>query len=253
MTNGFSLRNLLDDLHKLEINTIEKTAMTAQKMPAPLLAVFEVVEGYESYFAWTLEQQTYNFTVSNETETGQSLKERLQRCYANASMRFNDLATDETLKGQADRMICGRIGRTCEALLGMLRRAEQATQAAVKAGETGPIDPRFLNMTANDMRARDSGHVERAWRLSSSDRALLRKMWEIGTEKVLVQTVIQVEGDVITRISPLIHQNDRDYLLAVHKDGIETSMKMWGELVSLAQSLVAATSRAVGRLIAPSS
>lgn len=249
MTDNSALRNLLEDLHKLEINTIEKTVMTAQKMPAPLLSVFEIVEGYESYFAWTLEQRTYNYTVSSETETGGTLKERLLGCFANASMQFNALATVETDEGRIDRMICGRIGRSCEGLLGMLARAERATSANAAAGETGPIDPALKNMTASELRALDSGTVERAWRLSSTDRAFLRKVWEIGTEKVLIQTVVQIEGDVITRISPLIASGNRQHLMVVHKDGIETSLKMWGELVSLAERLIAAAGRAAGRAL----
>ncbi len=35
------LKRLLDDLHKLEINTIEKPNLTATKMPAPILAVHD--------------------------------------------------------------------------------------------------------------------------------------------------------------------------------------------------------------------
>ena len=40
------LTRLLDDLHKLEINTIEKPNLTATKMPAPILAVHDIYGAY---------------------------------------------------------------------------------------------------------------------------------------------------------------------------------------------------------------
>lgn len=244
-----TLRDLLDDLHKLEINTIEKTVMTAQKMPPPLLAIFEVVESYESYFDWTLARRTYNYTVASETKTAQTLKERLEYSFANAAMRFNLLATEVTDEGRTDRLICGRIGRNCEYLLGLLRRADEANEAMPRDGSTGRIAPMFREITASALRAESPDAVAAAWRLSSGDMAYLRKIWEIMTEKVLIQTVVQIEGDVITRISPLIADEKRRHLLDVHKDGIETSLKMWGELVSVAGRIVETAGRAVGRLL----
>lgn len=64
MSDSVSLRALLDDLHKLEINTIEKAAMTAQKMPAPLLALFETIEGYESHMDWAESKTRFDYAQS---------------------------------------------------------------------------------------------------------------------------------------------------------------------------------------------
>ena len=49
MTLRATLEQLLDDLHKLEINTIEKPGLSAQKMPAPLLAIHNIVTIYERF------------------------------------------------------------------------------------------------------------------------------------------------------------------------------------------------------------
>lgn len=233
-----TLKTLLDDLHKLEINTIEKSVMTAQKMPPPLLAIHETIDGYESYLRWHMFGQEFDYKASGEEHIGANLAARLEQVDLWAAERFAQLADDRTTAAQAERMICGRIDRSCEFLRGMLERGSKAREADPKDGDTGRADDKYMAMTADQLRHENPGTVARCWRLSAADLAYLRKIWEIGTEKILVQTVIQIEGDVISRISPLIEQENKAHLLAIHKDGIETSLRMWGSLISFAERLV---------------
>ena len=74
MKARFSLRHLLDDLHKLEINTIEKSNLTAQKMPAPLLALHDIVDSYEAY---DNSDGAHDLRVPDDDKTGETIKARL--------------------------------------------------------------------------------------------------------------------------------------------------------------------------------
>lgn len=67
---------------------------------------------------------------------------------------------------------------------------------------------------------------------------LVRKAWEIGTETVLFQSVIQIDGDVVTRLSPQIGSADRAFLSELHKGSVQTSMARWQAMFDLVCSLV---------------
>ena len=78
----------------------------------------------------------------------------------------------------------------------------------------------------------DDADLEVAWSAPFKDRAKIRKIWEVGVEVVLVQTAIQLEGDVITRISPRLTSGANiDDVMKIHQHSIETSMKMWSRIV----------------------
>lgn len=72
-------------------------------------------------------------------------------------------------------------------------------------------------------------------------RATVRKIWEVGTERVVAQTSVQVDGDVITRISEdLIKQHSevvRGLILQAHRDSVDTSLQHWKALVEVAIKL----------------
>jgi hypothetical protein len=78
-------------------------------------------------------------------------------------------------------------------------------------------------------------------RLATQHQATVRKIWEIGTERIVAQTCIQVDGDVLTRISPALleQQNQviRDLILDAHRESIDTSLSTWKHLVEVAQQL----------------
>ena len=67
--------------------------------------------------------------------------------------------------------------------------------------------------------------------LTPQQITLIRKAWEIGTERIVLQTVIQIDGDVTTRLSERFAKTPNDTLLQIHNDSIETSTRFWSNLV----------------------
>lgn len=90
--------------------------------------------------------------------------------------------------------------------------------------------------------------------LTPDELVLLRKIWEIGVEVVAMQTVIQVDGDVMTRIHPNYLSDHYKVLHDYHNEGVGISLRYWKDLVNVAKDLVIAVTQGItGRLRGDSS
>ena len=66
----------------------------------------------------------------------------------------------------------------------------------------------------------------------------LRKIWEIGTEEIAMQTVIQLDGDVMTRVIPKYAEGDHSVIHQIHQQGVQTSVAFWKDLISIAKDFL---------------
>ena len=82
--------------------------------------------------------------------------------------------------------------------------------------------------------------------LEASDLSLMRKIFEIGTEQVMLQTVISADGDITTHIAKRLVNHHNEVLLQMHNDSVARSVSFWGGLVStlstMAKSLLGGSS-----------
>lgn len=67
--------------------------------------------------------------------------------------------------------------------------------------------------------------------LSTDALVLLRKTWDMGTEAVQMQTVIHIDGDVVTRLASALADRQRPGLHAAHQAAVEVSFRQWTWLV----------------------
>lgn len=76
--------------------------------------------------------------------------------------------------------------------------------------------------------------------LHERESRVLRKIWELGDDHVLVQTSVQLDGDVVTRISRhlLAETEAPRELLDAHQRGVDVGIKNWRALVDAAIELV---------------
>lgn len=86
--------------------------------------------------------------------------------------------------------------------------------------------------------------------LTIEQRLTIKKIWEIGTERVIVQTVVQLDGDIVTRVARYLpKQKDGDgevdlrQVLEIHQQGISTAMSRWDALVRGAFAVIQGLSR----------
>lgn len=58
----------------------------------------------------------------------------------------------------------------------------------------------------------------------------LRKVWEIGTEEVVMQTVLWIDGDATQRIHPAYTGKAHEQLLNIHAASVAASLNYWKSL-----------------------
>ena len=82
--------------------------------------------------------------------------------------------------------------------------------------------------------------------IRESDVMSIRKIWELGTEVIAMQTIVQIDGDVITRLNPnfldeLRYPKLHDY----HNQGVNIALAHWNSLVTVAKELLVATAKGI--------
>ena len=228
------------DLLNLEINTIVKGDLTARKMPPAPMAVAEILTEYY----WFLVEINHVF---ENTEVEERLRNLGPETRENGSEAARDLraavrqlrnliedsgrappagqsgAGTETRRAWDKSFILDRINLTLCELIPILERLER--QSSGVWGVTR--DALYAN-------------AEAAKRLvvPSDDVTFIRKAWEIGVEEVAIQSVIQLDGDVVTRVSPRHAGADSGALHTMHLSSCRMGIEMWQALANLVRELI---------------
>jgi hypothetical protein len=181
------------NLLTLEINTVLKDGMSSQKMPSSEDSVIDVIEQYCNYLNHfvPVDWAAEHAFVNSGPVEINPTNLQLLRRAA------QKLAT-ETQQTQEVKSVLNRIQRNCD----------QMTD--------------FVKATVNR-----NTHLQ----LTTEQTILLRKIWEIGTEIVVMQTVIQIDGDVVTRIQPGRQGSANAALHDAHRHSVEISFRYWQFLV----------------------
>jgi hypothetical protein len=75
----------------------------------------------------------------------------------------------------------------------------------------------------------------------------IRKFWEVRPQdRVIMRTVIGMDGDVIAHIDPKVSGEDFDYLHKLHEQSVATSVGFWSELVGIVKDFVTTAVNAIG-------
>lgn len=204
-------RRLVYDLHTLEINTIKNAAMTAQRMPPMPASLAEIAADYGDWL--------------KDKCNGESLPADKRRRRADEFKFLHDearsLLDSGACRDDSDRVIVQRIHRNCAYLTALAESAEKIPEAK----------PYVAEHTLHDLLTLSDEILEKVWHPTQADRAKVRKIWEVGTELVLMQSVIQLEGDVVTRFSPLLFAKENERVIDIHQQAIKTSTRMWSVLI----------------------
>jgi hypothetical protein len=221
---GNRLENLLNDLFSLEINTIFKQGMTATKMPNAAHALIDIARDYalglNRLDPATWEELPDKVSHDDSEETFDQLRTRaaeaaraVQGLSRDAKVAEKETPANLNDAEQANLLLLCRIRDTSDQLKGLVPKGTSFNRQTAD-NELIPLDDR--------------------------QRLVLRKAWELGTEQVVMQTVVYLDGDVITRIRPDLAEGNRRDLLDVHQKGVDTSMAFWRHLVDVVRSIVGA-------------
>ena len=78
---------------------------------------------------------------------------------------------------------------------------------------------------------------------------MIRKIWDIGADSIVFQTVQQLDGDVIFRVRRSLDLSRRPALLEAHQDACKVAMSYWGTMFEL---IAALASGLADRIFGPS-
>lgn len=236
------------DLLSLEVNTIEKPNLTGRKMPVMPHALLDIAEFYICWLTDRLDLSTY-WTLSPlerqawsparqrnqdggtwrglELTTGAETFDRLRWAAAQALWSAKKLGLSE-----ADQVILSRIRRNCDLLKKMIEDLKDDDHWKELLE-----DKTRLDLLETKMRNKLSG------RLPVDYAIMLRKIWDMGVESVRLQTMIQIDGDVITRVQEGLERDKRALLLELHTGSIEVSIKHWETLVRIVERIAGSFTR----------
>lgn len=243
-------RSLARDLFSLEINTILKPQITGGQMPAVRFALCQVARVYAAKLRelgaiapGTLESPDGGITGGFETfdrlqAEAKAAKERmggpgegLSEAEASAYYML------DRIRGNANR-----IKQIFE-----LRRRAVATARGLDV-KSPKLDDDLRNdwdnaHTVTDlvglMKQQDDFDMD----LDREDFAALRKIWEIGVEQIVMQTVVKLDGDVITRVHPALVKPEYEMLHKIHGSSVDVSLSYWKSLVDILVTFIGAIFR----------
>ncbi len=225
--------------------------MTARKMPAPGHALLDIIGDYDKFLSWVAnsvkdhwdpEETPVQVRPSDEPRPGTTqphatsphrntdpdgklrqplrvesvgdvvaeatfdeLRERAVE--AEAVWRYV-VTQDEGIAEDATGSILRRVYRNCDQIKGLMR------------GEA--VHKRLSEQTVS----RDSTEAAEL-PLSADEMITLRKVWEIGVETVVMQTVVQLDGDIVTRIQTGRETAANKSIHDLHRQSVESALAHW--------------------------
>lgn len=230
------LRELARNLLSLEVNTILKENITAERMPAVGHTLLDIAGEYarflcdvgydlDPYFAkgaGAAADVTSGWRPSRQFDSGELAiaEETFDRLRWAAKSALADAAAAPAGLTAVQKSILDRICNNADTLKEILKRPEART--AIPIGSTRA-----------DLVARRGGDANGEADLPVEDLLALRKIWEVGTEEVVAQTVIHLDGDVVTRVRDLSRQPGGDVLLDVHRQSVDVAVSSWRYLLEV--------------------
>jgi len=238
----------LYDLTHLEINTIIKDEMIASKAPAsPRLMLHSLATKYHEklvslgnkYSVYLLQEENpkTNLFRGEMIFNGSgydSFKELSDRAESSIRLLRENISkihlSSETLN--ADIMMLQRIHNISDDVRRILRMegvdpCEDKKRADFDNAE---VVNKFRNMTANEA---DKCELN----LDLRQLMVFKKANDIGTEHVVLQTVIGMDGDVTTRISKTFADQPVFFINQMHHEAVGISVDFWKSLIQVVVKL----------------
>ena len=263
-------REIAEDLMKLEVNTIIQTSlMTARKAPRPSQVLLDIAgeykdiltakppDGYglkllqavrsdkEGTSQWVIAIEDAQVKAEVNVKVHGSTFRNL---YVTAREGLKDLkaqpdADDGDPPKEVKEAVLNRIRRSCVDIATILERLEfQSFEPAKRQEISGVADelgkerkPGWaFGMTRRGINAKEPTHRENGIpdiELTSREWIMIRKVWEISIEQIAMQTVIQLDGDVVTRLCRSHATEKHAHLWKAHMDSTQVAMQSWRFLV----------------------
>lgn len=251
----FSFKTIAENLLTLEVNTIVKPNLMATKMPSNRReALLEISRDY--HFALVeLECREPIVWTSGGVMAFLELRSRAIQGAKTINDLKHLLTEEERQKYLEKQVILNRIQSQSEQLISMfiaLAKVNAPTfdlQSHIKVmNEKLEAMAKEKNITVEELSkiCEVSDNDNFAWNndllrakmqdvvdldLTPTQVSLIRKVWEIGTEQVVLQTVIHADGDITSRISESLLHKPNPILFQLHHESVQGAVGFWMNIV----------------------
>lgn len=267
---------LANKLLTLEVNTILKDHIQGTSMPSTVDALVEIEREYADKLSEFEPPKAPGAPDADKPHP--PMKAQFDELYVRAANARDVLtmaiaamenapaaAADRSERGaealRADLLLVGRIQDNCRSISEIIDRYVKRQGATPMLTEEHPsLFVRFFRSIgrffkrlvgrAPEPQALPQGALPAAppeIHLPPEDHIILSKIWEIGLETIVMQTVISLSGDVTTRIQPEYAKESHRMVRDLHQGAVRTSVDFWKTLADIASSLVKTLLGATGR------
>lgn len=210
------ITKVASDLINLEVNTIIKSNILGTKMPDPRHALLDIAKDYQFKLI------EFHFPA---TDGGDHQMELEDLTGGRSTFQKICAAADRGIKSLSDNQSAASVKAEISADMWMLNRIKDMS---------GQIAGTVFKQSENDYtRDQLNERQPEPMKLSPDNLVLIRKAWEMGTEEIAMQTVIQLDGDVVTRVQPKYAENRLAPIHEIHRENVRVSVEFWKELVQL--------------------
>lgn len=216
------IKTIAQDLINLEVNTIIKPNMTGRKMPKPRQTLIEIAKKYN------LELIKMGFPLDHGDIRLGSFEsfERIRIRADEGTEMFKAKALKKKLSDEEAAELV---------LLNRIKTMSDQIRVIFKS-----LRMRKVEAWDNDYTREDVEDQQQPLPLTPDEIVMIRKIWEMGLEEIAMQTVIQLDGDVLTRIQSKYANEDSAIIHELHNQSVNTALAFWGGLIGIVKDLVKA-------------
>ncbi len=239
MAEGFDLTATARRLLSLEVNTIVRDNMTAEPMPPVPHALLDIARDYAGLLCAlgvdmnrvfaadpaTLPQLAPGWvaTIGSISDNLTVAPETFDRLRWAAKWAASAPAARPTPIPPATRVLLERIINNADAIKDMFARFGAS------------FNTLFLNKTRAQLL--ETPIKADSYAMSPDDLILLQKMWDLGLEEIVAQTVVHVTGDVTTRVQAALRGQGSETLFSIHRQSIDVSVACWKYLLDAVREI----------------
>ncbi len=232
------VQEVFQDLFNLEINLIESRHMTGRKMESFSSGMAQTANKYAVF----LRHPSFEPVLSNDAEPP-SCWDRIVDVVTSSDATYS-AATFDAIADAAERVVDADPFGDDDARRGVAIRVLGVSQQLRFIAKRRWGDRLFLAPGTGS----DGPETKDPAGLTDAERLQIRKAWDIGTNVVVMQTVAQLDGDIIMRITPSRESEEYAMLHQLNQQLVSTSLNHWRVLFETVATLAGSTfSKLLGR------
>ena len=227
------LGKFLDDLMHFEINTIIKKGMTSTPQPDEIEEKLHVLlSDYSEKLARIIRRNDLPlvFIVKVEDQDQQaSIRcddiKSYAELYADLDALDNYMAQNHIRIEENDYVIIIRMKSFCN----YLRSRSSDVTFAQSKNLASDVNLYTVNMDQ---------FADFKLEFSDRDRVMISRVFDLGTERIVMQTRIGIDGDIITRIEQDFATMPKQVVLDVHDKHTNLALKYWQDIINVVKDIV---------------